>query len=65
MEICFGDKCLSAVKNSTSFLKKHLQAKHNSATLLVRPIEEEENDAGGKARNRQVWVAQEVVCDTH
>ncbi|XP_074521106.1 uncharacterized protein LOC141786249 [Halichoeres trimaculatus] len=41
-KLCPEDKNLSTARNSTSNLKKHLQARHSATKLLARPAEEEE-----------------------
>ncbi|CAJ1087669.1 chromosome alignment-maintaining phosphoprotein 1-like isoform X2 [Xyrichtys novacula] len=42
-KLCLEDKILSTAKNSTSNLKKHLQARHSSVTLEARSTEGEED----------------------
>lgn len=49
-KLCPEDRTLSTARNSTSNLKKHLQAKHSSTELLARPVEEEEEEDGDAPR---------------
>lgn len=66
-KLCPDGRTLSTARNSTSNLKKHLQARHNNTHLQARPEEEQEQpeqqeeQGGGDAAPSQTQITPSLI----